>query len=305
MKNSVYKLIQDRFIDRLEDGQIPWAKPWSATGVMPTNGLTGRTYSGVNVLLLGMMPYTQPYWLTFNQAKKAGGNVISGESSTPVTFWNMFYKDSKTGETLTKKEAKKLKRDADKAGRVETIPCLKYYNVFNIEQCENLDESKIQQVEPETHEWEPIEQAAEIWKNMPDRPDLIHGGGHAYYAPADDIIQLPEQEQFTTAEGYYKTLFHEAVHSTGADHRIGRKLTTVNMDKKSYSKEELTAEIGASFLTHAAGIFEPMFENSVAYVNGWLDALRHEDNEKMIIHAAARAQKAADFILDRNQNEDN
>jgi len=296
MKNKVYKVITDKFIESLERGVIPWEKPWSTAGVLPSNGLTGRQYSGVNILLLGMMPYSQPYWLTFNQAKKAGGNVKKGESSTPVTFWKMLYKDKKTGEKLSRGKAKKWLKNADKRGRVKTIPLLRYYNVFNIEQCENLDEDKIKRAPVKTYDFEPVEKAAEIWDNYPGRPELKTGGGAAYYTPSLDTIQMPENEHFKSPELYYKTLFHESIHSTGAKHRLNRELNG-NMRTKSYSKEELTAEIGAAFLNNAAGILEPVFENSEAYIKNWLQALKDEDNQAMIVGAAARAEKAANHIL--------
>lgn len=299
-QNKVYKIITDRFIESLERGHVPWDKPWSGGGQLPANGLSGREYSGVNTLLLGMMPYNQPYWLTYKQAQKAGGNVKKGESSTPVIYWQMLYKDRKTGDNLSKSKAKKWSNDPAKKGRVQTIPLLRYYNVFNVDQCENLNPDKIERADVKKYDWEPIAAAGKIWEQYPARPDLQHGGGASYYQPGTDLIQLPEQPQFKSAELYYKTLFHEMIHSTGHKSRLNRDLKPVNMDKSSYSKEELTAEIGAAFLNNAAGILEPTFKNSEAYIKNWLQALKKEDNEKMIVHAAARAQKAADHILNKD-----
>lgn len=294
--NKVYKIIQDRFIESLEAGEIPWNRPWSKAGQMPANAFTGRRYSGVNSLLLGMLRYEQPYWLTFNQAKKAGGNVKKGEKSTPVIYWKLMHFDKQSDKKLTKAEANKRP-----ASQVKTVPLLRYYNVFNIDQCENLDPEKIHREELKTFEFNEIERAQSIADNMPNAPEIDHnGGGRATYSPLKDKIQLPKRERFSTPGGYYAILFHEMIHSTGHESRLNRDLSAGVMDKKSYSKEELIAEIGATFLSADAGILEQeRFDNSAAYVNGWLRVFKREDNQTLIVHAAAAAQKAADYILDR------
>lgn len=295
-KKTVYGIITERFIEALERGRIPWAKPWSTSGLMPANGLSGRRYSGVNTLILGMMPYEQPYWLTYNQAKKAGGNVKKGEKSTPVVYWMFLYFDKESGKKLSKKEGEKRARED-----VRIVPYPRYYNVFNIDQCENLDEAKIQRAEVKTHEWDADGAAEKIVAGMPDAPKIDHnGGGRAFYRPATDHISMPERERFKSAAGYYSTLFHEMAHSTGHSSRLNRDLTSGAMCKKSYSREELIAEISSAFLNAEAGYLDQEFDNSAAYVNGWLSVFRNEDNERLIITAAAQAQKAADYILNRD-----
>jgi antirestriction protein ArdC len=68
-----------------------------------------------------------------------------------------------------------------------------------------------------------------------------------------------------------------------------------------YSKEELCAEMGAAYLCAEAGIAAAVIENQAAYVAGWLKKLR--DDRKLLIHAAAQAQHAADYILRPTSNE--
>ncbi len=68
-----------------------------------------------------------------------------------------------------------------------------------------------------------------------------------------------------------------------------------------YSKEELCAEMGAAYLCAEAGITAAVIENQAAYVAGWLKKLR--DDRKLLIHAAAQAQHAADYILNRTYHE--
>jgi antirestriction protein ArdC len=72
-----------------------------------------------------------------------------------------------------------------------------------------------------------------------------------------------------------------------------RRSVPLSTPKKSFPN----AEMGAAYLCAEAGISNAVLENQVAYVAGWLKKLR--DDRKLLIHAAAQAQRAADFILDR------
>jgi antirestriction protein ArdC len=86
-------------------------------------------------------------------------------------------------------------------------------------------------------------------------------------------------------------------HCTGHASRLDRKeITEVNLfGSHDYSKEELVAEMGAAFLCGSTGILPRTIKNSAAYIQGWLKKLRND--KKMIVLAAAKAQKAADYIL--------
>jgi len=64
-----------------------------------------------------------------------------------------------------------------------------------------------------------------------------------------------------------------------------------------YSKEELVAELGAAYLCAEAGISNAVIANQAAYVASWLARLRAD--RKLLIHAAAQAQHAVDYILNR------
>ena len=50
-----------------------------------------------------------------------------------------------------------------------------------------------------------------------------------------------------------------------------------------------------------AGIVERTLDNSAAYIASWLSRLK--DDPKLVVQAAAQAQKAADFILGVNHGE--
>ena len=287
-KMDVYGIITERILDQLEKGVVPWRKPWTTAGVVPTNLVSKKEYRGINVWVLMSQNYGSPYWVTYNQAKKLKGHVKAGEKGTPVVFWKWIEKEEKDKETGEKK--------------TKRFPFLRYYTVFNVEQTEGIDESKIPQVEKK--EIDPIECCESVVEGMPNRPHIIHGGGSASYSPMLDTVQMPQRNQFHSAEGYYCTLFHELSHSTGHESRLNRKTinVTASYGSEDYSKEELVAEMSAAFLSGHCGIENEVIDNNAAYIAGWMKAIA--DDKKLVVMAAAQAQKSADYILDKKQNEE-
>lgn len=285
-KTDAYEVITNNIIEQLEKGTVPWHKPWNGAGNTPKSLATKKPYRGINVFILSMAGYMNPFWLTYRQAKALGGQVKKGEHGKQVVFWKLLRKvveDEKTGERVKK-----------------TIPLLRYYTVFNVEQCDGLDLSKVPDLAPvEDFEHNPIEAAESIVSNMPGRPPIRHKENSAFYSPAGDYVNMPKPERFKHTAEYYSTLFHELTHSTGHTSRCNRPGVTnpTSFGSHQYSKEELCAEMGAAFLCGEAGIISDTFDNSAAYIKSWLSALK--DDKKLVIHAAAQAQKAADYILDR------
>jgi len=105
----------------------------------------------------------------------------------------------------------------------------------------------------------------------------------------DAVAALPLRERFERAEGYYATVFHELVHSTGHEKRLNRStlMESAGFGSNPYCKEELIAEMGAAFLCGEAEIAERTINNSAAYLKGWLEQLRHD--KMLIVQAAAQA----------------
>jgi antirestriction protein ArdC len=132
---------------------------------------------------------------------------------------------------------------------------------------------------------------------MPNPPEIQHAGSKAFYSPIADRITLPPRELFASAEEYYATALHETVHSTGHQKRLAREgiCEVAPFGSAVYSREELCAEMGAAYLCAEVGITAAVIENQAAYVAGWLKKLR--DDRRLLIHAAAQAQRAADYIL--------
>lgn len=266
---SVYDIVTTKFVDQLKAGVVPWRKPWSC-GSLPQNLISKKAYSGVNVYLLLMSGYSSPYWLTYNQATQKGGSVRKGEKSTLITFF----------------KSMKSKKDPNKS-----IPMFRYYKVFNIEQCDGIEV-------PQSSELDFVEDrnAEKVMALYADCPPIAHGGDSARYSPLADAITMPTKGQFDSVNSYYLTLFHESIHSTGHKSRLDRlKIGCFERTQATYAFEELVAELGANFLAHEAGI-DPsgLFDNSAAYIAGWLKALQNDT--KLIVSAASHAQKAVEYM---------
>lgn len=272
--SKVYDYVTERIIKQLEEGTIPWRRPWQ--GGEAVNYVTRKPYRGINRLLLPGGEY-----LTWKQIQDNKGSVKKGAKSYMVVFWKFF---DNTKET----------EDGDVEISTKSGCMLRYYNVFALADTEGI-ESKIV---PVTNEFTPIEEAERIASNYKDAPPVKHDDkGRAYYSPSDDYINLPDTTQFDSEAEYYSTLFHEMVHSTGHDKRLSRFKGQKNaaFGSQDYSKEELVAEIGAAMLCGTCRIENRTIDNSAAYIASWLKKLK--DDRTLIVSAAAKAQKAADYIL--------
>jgi antirestriction protein ArdC len=272
---DVYQIITDRIINLLEQGTVPWHKAWSSDDRLPMNLCSGKPYRGINVFLLHVTGYGSPYWLTLKQANERGGHIRKGEKSSIAVFWKQYeIQDKETGEK-------------------RTVPVLRFYRVFNVEQCEGIDYPK---PEPRTLNFNPIEGCERIVSDMPNPPTIQHVEARAYYRRATDTVNLPARESFDNEAEYYSTAFHELTHATGHETRLGRlQKSESNFGAGSYAKEELIAEMGAAFLCGTAGIENKTIDNSAAYIAGWLERLKND--RKLVVQSASAAHKAADYIL--------
>ncbi len=280
---DVYQIVTDKIVGMLETGVVPWRRPWSSAG-LPRNLVSEKPYRGINCFLLSASKFVSPFWLTMRQANELGGSVRRGERSVIIVFWKI---DERPDNEAT--------NAADAETRRRFL--LRYYRVFNVEQCD-LPQAVLGKVPKlETHEHDPIDEAERIIADMPQRPEVQTAGSKAFYSSLSDRVTMPPRELFTTAEEYYATLLHEMTHSTGHPKRLAREgiCETGPFGSAVYSKEELCAELGAAYLCAKAGISPAVIENQASYVAGWLKKLR--DDRRLLIHAAAQAQRAADYIL--------
>jgi antirestriction protein ArdC len=270
---SVYEIITNRIIEELGKGEVPWRKPWKT--LRPANLVRKKPYRGINVFLLALQGYGSQYWLTYRQAQALAGKVRKGEHGTKVVFWKF-----DTYETET----------ADGESEEHKSAFLRYYTVFNLEQCEGL---KALRALPPTF---PIQSAEEIVKGMPNRP-AFEQDFQAAYIPSRDVVTMPSRTAFESQAEYYSTLFHELTHSTGHALRVGRDgVENISaFGSESYSKEELIAEMGSAMLCGVAGIEQSTLANSAAYLKTWIERLKSDS--RLVISAASAAQKAAEYVL--------
>jgi antirestriction protein ArdC len=290
---DLYQEVTSKIIALIEKGVAPWRRTWSVYG-LARNYVTRHIYTGINLILMNNTGHAVPYFMTYKQIHEQGGRLFHGAKANLVIYYMVYYKDI-NDVTLTREEALLRK---SKGEEIQVLKFIKYYNVFNIRYIEGI-EFEAKEVEIKPHER--IERCEKIITNMPNRPEIRQvNANRAFYAPEDDFVNMPAIEQFETAEDYYATFFHELTHSTGHASRLAREevMNPQIFGSMPYSREELVAEMGASFLCSSVQIdYDNITENNVAYLSGWLEVLK--EDSKFIFKAAAEAQKAADYILSR------
>ncbi|PMM52251.1 ArdC family protein, partial [Vibrio splendidus] len=231
--------VTNQIIEALEAGVKPWACPWDVTQSdgLPYNFSTGNTYSGMNVMLLWMSAqmnqFSSNQWLTFKQALDLGGNVIKGEKGTHITF----YKSLEKEKTVNGKE------------KIETIPMLKTFVVFNLDQIEGITKPESKTVL--RGELDLREDVEDFFKATGATINYV--GQKAFFRPSTDEIVIPERERFESTANLYATVLHELTHWTGHKSRLNRTKGSKFGDK-DYAFEELVAELGSAFLMADFGI---------------------------------------------------
>ena len=269
--DTIYSEITDAIVTALENGVRPWEQCYRLD--MPLRA-TGDAYRGINVLRLWLQSldksYKSPTWMTFRQAKELGANVIRGEKGTRIVYYKTMQKE-----------------DPKQDNKVVSIPMLKSYIVFNLDQIENLpddfvvvDEVEKPSIEAAEHFFSALPISVETTADVP------------CFVPYVDVVRMPTLSRFASSEQYYGTYGHECIHWTGHKKRLDR---LADSSKKGYAFEELVAEIGSAFLLPQMGI-EPLIDDEHApYISGFLKILK--DDPKAIFKAASQAQKAADYLI--------
>lgn len=311
---DIAKKVVDRIVAMIEAGEpLPWVKPWgrSANTVTVVDGVKvvtyqptawnrrGQFYKGANAYL----PAGE--YITFNQCRAEGGKVRKGAKSWPVVYWNFCKKTETDPDTGEEKEI--------------TIPILKYYNVFNVKDCDGIK----QKHNPGPRRVEiPITHTETLPENPADLlgvaetiiADYISRAGNgfyvqrdkvsdrAFYRPSADFVVVPMRSQFANMSEYYSTLFHELGHSTGHATRLNRftgKAACAAFGSEEYSREELVAESTAASILNAIGLEEAnSFRNSAAYIKSWSDHIKADP--MTYVTAMTRAQAAFDLIVGSN-----
>lgn len=275
---SPYHIVTNKIISALERGVVPWRKPWNTYEAPPCNAISKRPYHGINLLLLGLARYEDHRWLTYKQAKDLGGFVKPGENASMAVFWKPWEvsdEEEATGEV-----------------RRRQVSLLRFYNLFNVSQCEGLNLPELERIHLSEHQR--IVAAEAFLQEVPDRPKMHKGEKQACYYPLLDVVAMPPFESFISAEAYYCTLLHELAHATGHEKRLNRLGVKVAFGSKAYAREELIAELASAFCCATIGLDNSLIEDCASYIAGWLKALC--DDPRAIVVAAAQAQRAADYL---------
>ncbi|OPH81397.1 ArdC family protein [Nitrobacter vulgaris] len=284
---DAYTRITDRIVADLERGVRPWVRPWNAANAAGriTRPLryNGMPYQGINVVLLWSEAVSRGFasstWMTFKQSLELGGHIRKGESGTMVVYANK----------ITKTETD------DKGDDVErSVPFLRAYTVFCVDQIEGLPEQYYKSAAPSTPPAQRLAHADAFFANT--GATIRHGGDKAFFAPSLDVIQMPPFESFRDAESYAATLAHECVHWTAPSHRVNRDLSRYAKDRSERAREELIAELGACFLSADLGVvpeLEPRADHA-SYLASWLEVLSND--KRFIFSASAHAQRAVTYL---------
>ena len=271
MKADIYDIVTNRIIENLENGCIPWIKPWDTENTLDKNIKTGNEYNGINRVILGMSGFQSNVWGSFKQWKDLGANVKLHEKGTGIVFYKPV-----SGVKVTSEGDEII---------YNSVFTTSY--VFNAEQVEGIE------IKPRNIEDKPFLNNVDIDNMVLNTgANIKHGGNSAYYRPSEDYINMPVKSDFNDEAGYYATLLHELTHWSGAKHRLDRTKGK-RFGDTAYAFEELIAELGSAFLCEKYAVKGDIRHEG--YIESWLKALKNDN--KMIFSASAYAQKSTDYIV--------
>lgn len=296
-EDKALDLFAEMMIEKIENIRGDWKKPWFMEGALqwPRN-LSGREYNGMNALMLLLhcekSGYTIPRFCTFdcvqrlNKPGKDGEelprvSVLRGEKSFPVMLTTFTCIHKETKEKIKYDDYKKLSEDEKKDYNV--YPKMQVFRVFNVAQT-NLREARpelwekleAENLQPKIGDGEHFSFApvdTMIRDNLWICPIKPLHQNDAYYSISKNEIVVPEKVQFKSGESFYGTLFHEMVHSTGAEGVLDRFKPT-SFGSPEYAREELVAELGSALVAQRYGMMKYIKEDSCPYLKGWLDELK-------------------------------
>ena len=297
---DIYQDVTDKIVTALGQGVAPWIKPWTSTGSsnygphqpFPINAITRRAYSGINLPLLWaearLKGFTQDRWLTFNQAKNAGGHIRKGEHSTLAVLYKPMEREEQT-------ESGQPVLDENGQPKVAHFGILRTHFLFNIEQTEGLETLNATLIETEPSDPFQANSAADNLLLTSGAKIVHRPADQAFYHPFRDFIQLPTKTQFHNESGYYATALHELSHWSGHDSRLQREgvVAPSPFGTPGYAFEELVAEMGAAFLCAHCGIQGELRHEG--YLESWLSLLKAD--KRAIFRASGQARTASEYVL--------
>jgi antirestriction protein ArdC len=281
---DIQQKVTDTIIEQLEKGTVPWKKSFISNSNsflgLPLNYTTEVNYRGINILLLWSKAIAENYstneWATLKQWNSQKEAIKPNEKGTMIVKYNV------------------IEKEMD--GKIEKQSFLTKAWVFN--RCQLKGYESVPEENPITDNLvEKLDNIDEFITNT--KVKIEHAGYEAFYTKIDDKVVMPQEENFieteycTATENYYSTLFHEIGHWTGHEHRLDRANHKKFADG-NYAREELVAELTASFLSAKFEIANAELPNSAAYIGTWLKVLK--DDKSFIFTSASEASKAVQYL---------
>lgn len=298
-KRNIYLEITNKIIAKMKVGKLLWKQGFRQ--IPAQNWSSKTTYSGINAVILNFLYGDEPcpFYCTMKQIRSMGGSVKKGSKGKMIVFYAPLYKQD--GKYIQASQFKTLTKTQQKD--VNSFHALKSYYVFNMldtQDCKGFEYEKWQNMDATPENLEDIEvmnNYNEMLSHYTDKPASKADRNKNAYSPTLDLILYVPLKRWDNCRDFVSTMCHEIIHSTGHEKRLNRPnlIKPHAFGTPEYAQEELLAELGAAFLCQYIGILPTQVDNAAAYLQAWIKAL--ENDERLIFKAAAQAQKAVDYIL--------
>lgn len=121
---DAYQIVTANITKRIEEGSLPWRRPWKDGLYSAVSFTTGEPYTSLNQMLIGR----GGEFLTYNQAKALGGSVRKGARTHMVVYYKLStYREFFKGEGW-----KMVPKDT-------SYVTLRYFKVFHIGDCDGIE----------------------------------------------------------------------------------------------------------------------------------------------------------------------
>ncbi|MDL2259673.1 DUF5710 domain-containing protein [Deltaproteobacteria bacterium OttesenSCG-928-K17] len=292
------KEIINRFLDGLQNGDSPFAYPFASGEIQPpVNGVSGKTYSSVNRLILSQRGGTDPRWLTKRQMDELGYQPKEAAQTQRLVFWD-FYKEtpalnqdgSPRLNNIGNQIMEKVRRDR---------PAMRFYEVYNARDLLTQDGRELPSYEAPAPEKSSIERATDILANsgavISHRPSV----NAANYKMSSDTIILPDPG-LVSEEEYYSQAIEELVSWTGHPDRLGWLV-----DQKTESQQvqgSLQETLSKAMVAQDLGFPVSQTLASPLTLKTWARTL--EKDPDMLFRAATQADNIRLYVMSQERGLD-
>jgi len=301
-KMTVSQIITDRLIKKMQDEKkLIWDCPFLRHSI---NWFSKTEYKGVNRLLLGGGEYiTYNQLQKHNELSKGSFTIPKGTSANIVCFYG------KTHKNISHVEYNSMKAKnhpslpyvsiTDSGKILLQTYILRYYEVYNINKIFDRDgKTLVPRIGNSIFEtYSSAEDIVSGYAKASGLNIVESGEGSCYYVGSRDTVHMTNRSNFISSEAFYRTLFHELIHSTGVKHRLNRDSFRGYNERSGRSREELIAEVGSLLLASEAGFRgdNVLADNSDAYILSWIKWMKDNSNE--VVSGMWGAEKAKTYIL--------